>query len=81
MTAAPGDAWSHLRQRCSSKAIFKRISGPGNQSPAPNKTSDVPVRDRGDRSTLKCMGIMFRPLGRADPPSHSPVALLAETSL
>jgi hypothetical protein len=44
------------------------------------KTLLVCPRDGGDRSTFKCMGIMFRPRGGGNPPSHSTTALLAETS-
>jgi len=67
MTAAAGDALSHLHRRRSSTGLSIG-------------TSSSLVPDRDNRSGLKCMGPMNPLAGTVEGPESFTIALLAETS-
>jgi hypothetical protein len=77
-----GGGWRSLvasRQAMILKAICQRICRRGFGA-APGQNVNFAASDDGNRSTLKCMGFMSRSQERADPPSHSTCALLAQIS-
>jgi hypothetical protein len=79
MTAAAGDALSHLHRRRSS-TLFLTILPTRIQPPSRSEYQVRWVTDEDNRSGLKCIGPMSPLAGTVEGPNHSTIALLAETS-
>jgi len=79
MTAAAGDALSHLHRRRSS-TLIPDDSSDADSAAVSIGTSSSLGHDEDNRSGLKCMGPMNPLAGTVEGPESFTIALLAETS-
>ena len=80
MTAAPGDALVAPPLAVLFEGYFRTNQRAPHRPPPPSKNFNFVGQRQRQSFTFKCMGITSRRREQLNPPSHSTIALLAETS-